>query len=174
MTAENSRLLKLYDYNREKALEYAHEWAFKRNPRYLDFENLGGDCTNFSSQTIFAGCGVMNYTPVYGWFYGSASHRTPSWTGVNFLHNFLINNKGAGPLGEKVDMDRVKPGDLIQLSFDGGNHYNHSLIVVRTGNRPQLNNIYIATHTYDRDNYALSEYDWKEMRCIHIVGVRKG
>jgi len=36
-------------YNREKAIEYAQKWAYKRNPRYFDFEDIGGDCTNVVS-----------------------------------------------------------------------------------------------------------------------------
>ena len=56
-------------YNRERAVEYAHKWAFSRNPRYYDFQNIGGDCTNFASQVIYAGCGEMNYTPTFGWYY---------------------------------------------------------------------------------------------------------
>ncbi|HOA41990.1 MAG TPA: amidase domain-containing protein, partial [Bacillota bacterium] len=43
------------EYNRNKAIEYAERWAFDRNPRYLDFEKLGGDCTNYVSQCIYAG-----------------------------------------------------------------------------------------------------------------------
>ena len=42
-------------YNREAALEYAKEWAFSRNPQFYDFENIGGDCTNFASQVLLAG-----------------------------------------------------------------------------------------------------------------------
>ena len=56
-------------YRRDLAVEYATVWSFGRNPIYYDFENLGGDCTNFVSQCIFAGCGVMNYMPVYGWYF---------------------------------------------------------------------------------------------------------
>ena len=70
------------NYNRQAAVSYARKWAFRRNPNYYDFENLGGDCTNFASQCIYAGAGVMNYTPVFGWFYKSANDRTASWTGV--------------------------------------------------------------------------------------------
>ena len=55
-------------YRREAAVEYAKKWAMGRNPRYLDFENFGGDCTNFASQCIYAGSGIMNYTPVMGWY----------------------------------------------------------------------------------------------------------
>ena len=43
------------EYRREAALQYAKQWALGRNPRYLDFEHMGGDCTNFASQCIYAG-----------------------------------------------------------------------------------------------------------------------
>ena len=43
-------MLKEIKYDRKKALEYAKEWAFKRNPKYLNFENIGGDCTSYESQ----------------------------------------------------------------------------------------------------------------------------
>ena len=67
-------------YDRAKAVAYAERWALSRNPRYYDFEDIGGDCTNFASQCIYAGAGVMNWTPVTGWYYIDASRRTPSWT----------------------------------------------------------------------------------------------
>ena len=88
-------------YRRDAALEYAKKWAMGRNPRYLDFEHFGGDCTNFASQCIYAGSGVMNYTPVMGWYYNSSTDRTPSWTGVQYLYNFLVNNKSVGPYAQK-------------------------------------------------------------------------
>ena len=47
-------------YDRRRAVEYALRWALSRNPEYYDFEDIGGDCTNFVSQCLFAGCGVMN------------------------------------------------------------------------------------------------------------------
>ena len=84
-------------YNRQKAVEYAKKWAYSRNPQFYDFQDLGGDCTNFASQVIYAGCGVMNYTPVYGWYYISLNERAPAWTGVNQLYRFLTTNTGEGP-----------------------------------------------------------------------------
>ena len=71
----------LQDYDRKAAVLYAHAWAYGRNPAFYDYEQVGGDCTNFASQCIYAGSGVMNYTPVTGWYYNSSTDRTPSWTG---------------------------------------------------------------------------------------------
>ena len=54
-------------YDRGATTAYARRWALGRNPAYYDFTELGGDCTNFVSQCLFAGSGVMNLTPVTGW-----------------------------------------------------------------------------------------------------------
>ena len=48
------------DYDRKAAVLYAHQWAYGRNPAYYDYEELGGDCTNFASQCIFAGSGASS------------------------------------------------------------------------------------------------------------------
>ena len=69
-------------YNRAAAVAYARRWAMDRNPAYYDFSNLGGDCTNFASQCIYAGARVMNYTKVLGWYYRTTGDRTASWSGV--------------------------------------------------------------------------------------------
>ena len=55
-------------YNRTAAVEYANRWAYFRNPEFYDFSAIGGDCTNFVSQCLYAGCGVMNYARENGWF----------------------------------------------------------------------------------------------------------
>ncbi|NLY42408.1 MAG: amidase domain-containing protein [Clostridiaceae bacterium] len=161
------------NYNRNKAVEYAHKWALDRNPRYYDFEKIGGDCTNFASQVLYAGSNVMNYTPNTGWYYININNRSPSWTGVDFLYRFLVNNTSAGPFAEEVEIKDIQPGDIIQLSFDSPAIYNHSLVVVKTGIVPDEKNILIATHSIDRDNYPLSSYQWQSIRYIHIKGVRK-
>ena len=157
-------------YNAGKAVDYAHRWAYKRNPQYYNFDAIGGDCTNFVSQCLYAGSQVMNYKPDFGWYYISAANRAAAWTGVEYLHNFLINNDGAGPFGSLVDISQIKPGDIIQLKFDADN-YGHSLLVVSAGKMTRLRDIKVATHTMDADNRPLSSYTFSEMRCIHIEGV---
>lgn len=107
-------------YDRLRAVLYARRWAFSRNPAYFSFNSLGGDCTNFVSQCLFAGSGVMNYTPVFGWFYRSANDRTASWTGVEFLYNFLISNRGDGPAAQEVPLCDLQLGDVIQLGRETG------------------------------------------------------
>ena len=155
-------------YDRDAAVLYAHEWAYKRNPDYYDFSDLGGDCTNFASQVLFAGYKEMNYKPVLGWFYKNLNSRTPSWTGVNELYDFLINNQGAGPKAVKTDISNVEPGDLIQLDFDGDGRFDHTPVIVDIGdNTPQT--LLVAAHTNDSDYRPLSTYNYKNIRFLHII-----
>ena len=102
-------------YNRTAALAYARRWGRGRNPQYYDFSDLGGDCTNFVSQCVYAGSGVMNYPPTFGWYYISADDRSPSWTGVEYFYNFMAGNEGLGPHMTEVPVSRLRPGDVVQI-----------------------------------------------------------
>lgn len=160
-------MLKEIGYRREAALDYAKKWAMGRNPRYMDFENLGGDCTNFASQCIYAGSGVMNYTPVMGWYYNNSSDRSPSWTGVQYLYNYLTGNKSVGPYAVKTGAAGVQPGDIVQLG--NGTSYYHSPVIVAV----ESGRIFVAAHSYDAYMRPLDTYVYEEARFLHIQGVRK-
>lgn len=161
----------VHSYHRKNALAYAKEWSFKRNPAYYDFSDIGGDCTNFISQCVYAGSKVMNYNPYSGWYYNSASSRSASWAGVNFFYEFIVNNKGPGPFaGEVSSQESLLPGDVIQLGNEARGWY-HSLLVLETG--PAYEDVLIATHTYDAYRRALSTYTFEKIRWLHIEGVHQ-
>ena len=158
-------------YDREAAVAYAHSWAWGRNPRYADFKGMGGDCTNFVSQSLYAGAGVMNFTPVLGWYYRNMSDRAPAWTGVQYLYNFLTANKGVGPVADSVEIEYIEPGDIVQLSFDGA-RFAHTAMVVSTGSPPEPRNVLVAAHEFDADNRPLDTYTYTKARFLHITRVR--
>lgn len=160
------------EYNRGKAIEYAEKWAYDRNPKYYNFDTVGGDCTNFVSQCIYEGSQVMNYTKDFGWYYINGNNKSPSWSGVEFLYNFLVNNSGVGPYAKEVEIDEIEIGDIVQLSFDG-ERFTHTLIVVGIDNKLALSGIRIASHTLDNFNKRVTEYVFQKIRFIHIKGVRK-
>lgn len=161
-----------HSYDRARAVAYAREWALGRNPKYYNFTGLGGDCANFASQCIYAGAGIMNYKPLYGWYYNSPSDRTPSWSSVKYLYEFLVNNRGIGPYASEVNIEDIKPGDIIQIAtyLD---EFHHTLVVSETGEVPGIDNILICAHTYDSLDRPLNSYDITQIRYLHIEGVRK-
>ncbi len=152
-------------YDRGAAVAYARRWALGRNPAYFDFQTIGGDCTNFASQCLFAGAGVMNFTPVTGWFYRTASDRTASWTAVRYLYEFLVSNRGPGPFARLAERRELLPGDLIQLGTAEGRFY-HSLVVLTP---PP--DILVAAHTDDALDRPLNTYRFARARYLHVEGV---
>ena len=162
------------DYDREQAVEYAHKWAYKRNPQYYDFSNIGGDCTNYASQCLYEGCKIMNFTPTFGWYYISVDDRAPAWTSVEYLYRFLTTNEGAGPFAKDVLMSEVMPGDLVQIKFNGKSLFGHTPVILSANNAKNINDIYISAHSSDCDCRPLSTYqNVNEMRFLHIVGARQ-
>ncbi len=93
---------------------------------------------------------------------------------MNYLYNFLVNNKGPGPYAEIADAADAEPGDIAQISFfDGGGVFNHSPIIISTGSPAKLDNIMIAAHTDNADHYPLTGFEGvAALRYIHILGVR--
>ena len=162
--------MKKIQYDREKAVSYAHRWALGRNPRYYDFENLNGDCTNFTSQSLYAGSGVMNPTPTFGWYYYNLNNRAPAWTAVEYLNRFLINNSGVGPVAVDTNPSQVKPGDIAQISFDGI-VFSHSTVIVDVGEYSSLSDILVASHSIDSDYRPIDSYPYMSLRFLHITHI---
>lgn len=159
-------------YDRAAAVAYAHRWAYSRNPAFYDYEEIGGDCTNFASQCLYAGVGVMNFTPTFGWYYLDANRKAPAWTGVPFFYNFMtrLPPPGPGPVGVEVDsLSEMEPGDFVQLQFRDG-IWSHTPIIVAMGRNPTFENTLIAAHSYDADYRPLSTYTVRKYRFIHILG----
>ena len=162
-------------YDRGRAVEYAKKWALSRNPLFFDFTGRGGNCTSFVSQCIFAGCGVMNYTPTFGWYYISADDRAPAWTGVDELFDFLTQapafasaNGGIGPYATDARISRaIEPGDVVQLANTEGAFY-HTLIISGFTD----NDILVCAHSDDALDRPLSTYNFASLRILHIEGAR--
>lgn len=160
-------MLVIKPYLRERAVSYARKYAFGQNPIFGNFRGIGGNCTNFVSQSIYAGSCVMNYTPTFGWYYVSLEDRSPSWTGVQFFYNFMVDNKGVGPYGKEATLDEVEIGDVIQLGNNQDGFYHTLLIVGFEGEDPL-----VAAQTDDAYARPLSTYSYDFNRFIKILGVR--
>lgn len=158
-------------YDRATAIAYAHKWAYGRNPKYYDYEKIGGDCTNFASQCLYEGVGIMNFTPTFGWYYIDANQKAPAWTGVQYFYNFMTRDEfSPGPVALPTDLQRILPGDFIQLRFQGAEDFGHTPIVVEIGYPPNFDNTLVAAHSDDADWRPLSTYNFQDIRYLHVLG----
>lgn len=159
-------------YDRDRALQYAREWALSRNPLFFDFTGRGGNCTNFVSQCMLAGGCVMDPTETFGWYYKDANDRSPSWSGVDELYDFLTGSRDfppvatrRGPFGAAVSRERAELADVIQLANRSGSFY-HSLFI--SGFRD--GDILVCAQSDDALDRPLSSYNYATARFIHVIG----
>lgn len=167
-------MLATKEYNRERAVLYARRWARARNPLFYNFTGIGGDCTNFVSQSVLAGSCVMNFTPDFGWYYISVDDRAPAFTGVEAFWSFFTGapefvaaNGGIGPFGREVSREEIEVGDVLQLGDRAGDFYHTLLVTELRGDE-----ILVSAHSNDVYNRPLSAYDAPFVRFLHIEGVR--
>lgn len=164
-------MLIIKKYNRERAVDYALNFALKRDNKYHDYTNEGGNCTNYVSQCLYAGTMVMNFD-YNGWYYISPTKTSESWANVEPLYNFLINNKGEGIYGINAPLEMCEIGDVIQLKFKNKNIFSHCLFVTKIEDATPKQ-IYICANTRDVKEVPLSFYSYDKYRLIHILGYRK-
>ncbi len=160
-------------YNRQYAVEYAKKWALSRNPLFVDFTGGGGNCTNFVSQSLFAGSGIMDFTPTFGWYYRSVDERAPAWSGVEQLYDFLTGSgdfagrESEGPFAiEARNRQQVELGDVVQLANAEGDFYHTLLITGFNGNE-----ILVSANSDNALDRPLSSYPFASLRVLHIMGV---
>lgn len=155
------------NYNRKNAIEYAEKWAKARNNAYMNFDNIGGDCTNFASQCLYAGVNVMNYQKDVGWYYNSPDDRAAAWSGAEYFIKFMLSNKNEGPFATAVSINNLEIGDFISLN--NGSEYYHTLIVTGFSGGTPL----VSAHTDDAYMRKLNTYSFKSASGIHILGANK-
>ena len=163
-------MLKINKFDRNLAVNYALQYALVKNPQYHDYTNLGGNCTNFISQCIFAGAPQMN-TSNNGWYYYSVSNTTPAWANVEPFYNFATTNNKLGFFAKNTNINLCEVGDIIQLRFKNKTLFSHSLIITKIMDYSPKG-ILVCANSNDVKNKPLADYLYAELRILHILAYR--
>lgn len=166
----------LKEYDREAAVAYAKKWALDRNKEYKDYEDWGGDCTNFISQCLRAGSIPFDHVGrdvLKMWYWYNDNSRTPSWTAAEPFFKYITGNNSwdtdnLGIYATLVNYNELEVGDIVQLVYEGRAYHNMIVTdIILEGE--YLIDYLICQHTYDLLNYPLS-FKEGEKRYIKILG----
>ncbi|MBE7006792.1 MAG: hypothetical protein E7424_06565 [Ruminococcaceae bacterium] len=95
-------------YSPDAAAAYADKYVYNKaqggtvyenyyNKAYANYNSVGGDCANYTSQSISAGgMPQVKGTPygTDGWYYAGAHDRSGTWTYVPYLRDWMAANRG--------------------------------------------------------------------------------
>ena len=167
-------------YNREKAVNYAIQYALKPNPAYRYFpliNDSSGDCANFISQCLKAGGAPMSRNGENTWWYdnhGTLNEKddtwSVSWAVAHSLYWYLKINKSTWGLKgfEVTDLDKLELGDVIFYE-NYNNIIFHSAIITSFINVNGIIEPLISQHSYEglNINYRKS-YPHKGVHFLKI------
>ena len=144
-------------YDRDAAADYVVTYTTTANSDYPNYATLGGDCTNFASQVLYAGgmamtTAVQNPDNASSWYYYYDSvglGRSSSWTGAHEFRQYWadVNDRGGKhayefvkyTAGDFSDEDTwmeiynyLEPGDIVQYVRTSDWDTYHTQIVHRT------------------------------------------
>ncbi|MBQ7499941.1 MAG: amidase domain-containing protein [Clostridia bacterium] len=175
-----------HPYDPGSALAYSYTWANKydmirNSDHYGVYDNLGGNCNNFTSQCLFAGGIPMDCSGTlkaqWKWYSDgidasqTAAGRSMSWTGVDEFYEYCLANTGFGLVCEPhSNIYSGRPGDIIEYIV--GKEAVHSVIITKvvTDKNGNVIDYLINSNTTDRVEYPMSAYGYTKFRLIRIVG----
>ena len=132
---------------------YAEKYWQNYNTAYRHYNSDGGDCTNFLSQSLYAGGWkqVTNSAADYGtWYSKKKTADSDTWVGVNEWSWFTQTTRRTTALANAYQMD---VGDVLQIDFDKDGSKDHSML---TTYRSASGVPYMTYHSNDTYRRSLS------------------
>ena len=145
------------NYDVEKAVAYSEQYwgglsgkTYKEgdkeesnenyNSAYANFNPYGGDCANFTSQSIYAGGMPQVVTKPYasdGWYYKTSTDRSATWASATSLHHWMRDNRGHCVTASKTTVFKGSPVFYSKSSYSGDSKqenisFSHAVLCVGT------------------------------------------
>jgi len=120
-----------YYLDRIAGRDYARTYALTLNsPPWGNYESMGGDCTNFTSQCLYAAGVPFDNSGTYKWYWYSDNNRVPAWTGASQFKTYALNNNSSstsnyGLYAKASNWNNVYLCDIVQL----GSPPYHSMVI---------------------------------------------
>ncbi|MEW8957012.1 amidase domain-containing protein, partial [Clostridium sp.] len=177
-------------YNKNLLLSYAREFALAPLEKRIFYTAKDNDCTNFTSQCIWAALG--GYVPkdlektksninsgvnmLKGVWHGNTYGGTLAWANVEEFWR-LSTSSGRGPKGEGSNNNRpytdlnsrdIKIGDILQVRKKSDVRYKHSVVVTYIApDNNGFDGIFVSQHSYDKYNRNFMDLvnSWGNEEC---------
>jgi hypothetical protein len=139
--------------NRQKVANYALKYALSPNNSYKLYPN---DCTNFVSQSMFAGGWkevahpYVDYKNDDAWWYGGVPTNSWTWSGAE---NFYRMTKALKRTTTAKYVSDLRVGDLLQYKAKNASTMTHSMVVTAKSG----STVYLSYHTSNTKNKPFTQ-----------------
>lgn len=134
----------------DQQMAYAFDhWNDYNLEQYGNFNEWGGDCMNFVSQTLVA----RGWQPTDEWFNDAQEDWAPAFVSATSFDEWLRSHPEYGATTLTLDQrDQVKIGDVVLFDWDGDGSLDHAQVVSRlTTHADGSIHIAMVGHNLDTD-----------------------
>ena len=162
-----------HPYDRAAARAYMLSYVGSRNPDFMAYDELGGNCMNFGSQVLAAGGIPMDTSGGYetGWYWFSGGRSTLPWVNVGGFLDYAAAERESGLVAVVgAPYFSGQTGDILTMGVDEpANHTTVILDVIRDGDGNVVDYL-LCSNTADLRNFPASAYYYTNRQLTKIVG----
>ncbi|MCU1440919.1 MAG: hypothetical protein JWP85_1916 [Rhodoglobus sp.] len=131
--------------DRQMQYAFAH-WRDYNLAQYGSFNDRGGDCMNFVSQTLVA----RGWTPTSEWFNTAGTDWASPFIYVPDFDTWMTAHPEFGAVRMSMDdLDKVRIGDVVMIDWENNGFFNHAQVVSAVAHVNGETRVYMAGHNLD-------------------------
>lgn len=155
-----------HPYDRTAAVSYLMQWVARRDPDWAAYDDYGGNCINFASQTLYAG-GI----PMSGhWYWAGEEDYSYAWINVGGFTDWVTGDPSPLVCDPDAAYYTGHPGDLILMGIETARNHATTISSLVADEEGRTVDYLLCSNTDDLLNFPAGAYYYTNQRLIRIFG----
>lgn len=155
-----------HPYDRTAAVSYLMQWVARRNPDWAAYDDYGGNCINFASQTLYAGGIPM----ASDWYWAGEEDYAYAWINVGGFTNWVTGDPSPLVCDPDAAYYTGRPGDLILMGIETARNHATTISSLVTDAEGRTVDYLLCSNTDNLLNFPAGAYYYTNQRLIRIFG----
>ena len=155
-----------HPYDRTAAVSYLMQWVARRNPDWAAYDDYGGNCINFASQTLYAGGIPMTYD----WYWAGEEDYSYAWINVGGFTDWVTSDPSPLVCDPDAAYYTGQPGDLILMGIETARNHATTISSLVTDEEGRTVDYLLCSNTDNLLNFPAGAYYYTNQRLIRIFG----
>lgn len=155
-----------HPYDRTAAVDYLMQWVARRNPDWAAYDDYGGNCINFASQTLYAGGIPMTSD----WYWAGEEDYAYAWINVGGFTDWVTGDPSPLVCDPDAAYYTGQPGDLILMGIETARNHATTISSLVTDAEGQTVDYLLCSNTDNLLNFPAGAYYYTNQRLIRIFG----
>lgn len=155
-----------HPYDRTAAVSYLMQWVARRNPDWAAYDDYGGNCINFASQTLYAGGIPMSDH----WYWAGKEDYSYAWINVGGFTDWVTGDPSPLVCDPDAAYYTGHPGDLILMGIETARNHATTISSLVADEEGRTVDYLLCSSTDNLLDFPAGAYCYTNQRLIRIFG----